>query len=696
MKRIFALDYGRGTMAGFYTDFGAKVISPRPIMDKDGEPSGFALMQDGTYRLGKQLYTMGAKDYRKAVSLHINIKEIPTGDDALQVEYAKAWRQKLLRDNPTLFNDGSEEVWIIGCPTGWRSRKVIDKYRSIFEEAGFSNPIIVPESNAAMMYAQQTHEFMDHMGKNTGVLCIDLGAYSADSTYVRPGSVSSYGGYVGASLIEKMILAMNLSGEFCEDSRNSPNLRQKVREKCQNDPMFRAYMLLHAKKLKESYFTDVVNGQDYSDIDCTEAVDIRLNDAAFDSVGVKFFELVANEKMISTITTERSIKDILGEEFDVLPEEVRNELGEKSWRKSLESFVIKTLEDCPEFAAIAKKDPSGEKANLILTGGASLMPLVMDVMMEVMPNTNIYKDSEPMSTIAKGLVYFGPEKIKAMEFAEQYMWILTHDIAGNVSDSEKHNDLLNSLASRAHDTLVYGFTFKKSEASVYELVEERDDMGVVFRTVDKMILSVVNAASDWGDGEINSDQIASRALEKFNSWFNGTSEDSLSAVHARTLQFVKEFFAVELNMAFLPLLERYKLGATMLTASDLTLEYADDLLKWWKSNYETVFKPQIEDENSFYSQLPNPSAGVLAQMNPFGKSRQEEYNNCLEVFKTRNLDWRDKARNAFTEVNDKPENYGPFKVNCMAELEKAMNSILKTKLGELIVEDSFDDENENQ
>ena len=148
-------------------------------------------------------------------------------------------------------------------------------------------------------------------------------------------------------------------------------------------------------------------------------------------------------------------------------------------------------------------------------------------------------------------------------------------------------------------------------------------------------------------------------------------------------------------MAFLPLLERYKLGATMLTASDLTLEYADDLLKWWKSNYETVFKPQIEDENSFYSQLPNPSAGVLAQMNPFGKSRQEEYNNCLEVFKTRNLDWRDKARNAFTEVNDKPENYGPFKVNCMAELEKAMNSILKTKLGELIVEDSFDDENEN-
>ena len=145
----------------------------------------------------------------------------------------------------------------------------------------------------------------------------------------------------------------------------------------------------------------------------------------------------------------------------------------------------------------------------------------------------------------------------------------------------------------------------------------------------------------------------------------------------------------------MPLLERYKLGTTMLTASDLTLEYADDLLKWWKSHYEKVFKPQIEDEHSFYSQLPNPSASVLAQINPFGKSRQDEYNNWLEVFKTRNLDWREKAREAFAEVNDKPENYGPFKVNCMGELGKAMNSILKTKLGELIVEDSFDDEDEN-
>ena len=41
-------------------------------MDKDGEPSGFALMQDGSYRLGKQLYTMGAKDYRNATAMHIN------------------------------------------------------------------------------------------------------------------------------------------------------------------------------------------------------------------------------------------------------------------------------------------------------------------------------------------------------------------------------------------------------------------------------------------------------------------------------------------------------------------------------------------------------------------------------------------------------------------------------------------------
>ena len=453
-------------------------------------------------------------------------------------------------------------------------------------------------------------------------------------------------------------------------------------------------MLLHAKKLKETYFTDVVNGQDYSDIDCTEGVDIRIKDATLDSVGVKLFQLIANERMVQAITMKRSVRDVLGEEFDTLPEEVRKDRGNKTWCESLREFVCKTLEACPELAKVAQ-GTSGDKAKVILTGGASLMQFVEDVMKEVMPHTSIYSDRTPMSTIAKGLVYFGPDKIKAMEFDDQFMWILTHDVEGKAVDSDKHNDLLNTLASRAHDTLVYGVTFKRTDTSTYEMIEERDDMGIVFRTVDKMILSVANAASDWGDGEINSEQIASRALDKFKAWFDGTSDDSMSAVHCRTLEFVKEFIATELNVAFMPLLERYKLGTTMLTASDLTLEYADDLLKWWKSHYEKVFKPQIEDEHSFYSQLPNPSASVLAQINPFGKSRQDEYNNWLEVFKTRNLDWREKAREAFAEVNDKPENYGPFKVNCMGELGKAMNSILKTKLGELIVEDSFDDEDEN-
>ena len=658
MKRIFALDYGRGTMAGFYTDFGAKVISPRPIMDKDGEPSGFALMQDGSYRLGKQLYTMGAKDYRNATAMHINIKELPTGDDSLQVEYARAWRQKLLRDNPTLFNDGSEEVWIIGCPTGWRSSKVIDKYRVIFEEAGFSNPIIVPESNAAMMYAQQTYEFMDRMDKNTGVLCIDLGAYSADSTYVRPGSVSSYGGYVGASLIEKMILEMNLSGEFCEDSRNSKDLRQKVREKCQSDPMFRTYMLLHAKKLKESYFTDVVNGQDYSDIDCTEAVDIRINDAALDAVGVKFFELVANDRMMRTITEGRSIKDVLGEEFDALPEEVRKELGNSSWRESLKSFVCKTLEVCPEFA-MAAKDTNGDKANLILTGGASLMPLVMDVMQEVMPNTNIYNDREPMSTIAKGLVYFGPEKIKAMEFDAEFQRLLSHNANGEVTDGS--DNVLNVIMSEAHDKL---------------------GLGIIGNTAGKMIGVVVEATRLWSNREFDSDKIIPTAIVEFKKWFDG----EMRTDYTKSEEDTKVFIAQELNKRFSALLNQYGIQGDLLAAPDIDLQYADRFLEVWGKFYDH-FQEMIAEENAIYSRLSNP--GAVGSF--FGTSRAQELSVIAEQLDARNEKWFEQVTKDLLELFNSKELYTPFAQECLFEMLKALNEAKKSKLGELVVEESFDD-----
>ena len=455
-----------------------------------------------------------------------------------------------------------------------------------------------------------------------------------------------------------MILEMNLSGEFCEDSRNSKDLRQTVREKCQSDSMFRTYMLLHAKKLKESYFTDVVNGQDYSDIDCTEAVDIRINDAALDSVGVKFFELVANDRMMRTITEGRSIKDVLGEEFDALPDEVRKELGNSSWRESLKSFVCKTLEVCPEFAAVAK-DINSDKANLILTGGASLMPLVMDVMQELMPNTNIYNDREPMSTIAKGLVYFGPEKIKAMEFDAEFQRLLSHNANGEVTDG--CDNVLNVIMSEAHDKL---------------------GLGIIGNTAGKMIGVVVEATRRWSNREFDSDKIIPTAIAEFKKWFDG----EMRTDYTKSEENTKVFIAQELNKRFSALLNQYGIQGDLLAAPDIDLQYADRFLEVWGKFYDH-FQEMIAEENAIYSRLSNP--GAVGSF--FGTSRAQELSVIAEQLDARNEKWFEQVTKDLLELFNSKELYTPFAQECLFEMLKALNEAKKSKLGELVVEESFDD-----
>lgn len=659
LKRIFALDYGRGTMAGFYVDYGAKDPTARPIMDKDGEPSGFARMTDGTCRVGNRMYSLGTRDLANVAEFHVNVKELPTGNDDLQVEYAKAWRDWLVEDNKALFSNDTEETWIIGCPTGWRKKSIIDKYRQIFEKAGFKNVIIVPESNAAMMFAQRRFEFVEKMDKKVGVLCMDLGAYSADSTYVRPGKVESYGGYVGASLIERMILRMNLEGEFCENARNKPELRQAFGELCESDAKFRTLMLLQAKKLKETYFTDSTNGQDYSDgIDCSLMIDLRIDNPEIERLGAKRFELVVNDEMIAAITRERSVKDVLGREFDTLPEEVRNELGDKTWDAALRVFIKNTLSICPEFAEAAQG--AGTKADLILTGGASLMPFVRDSIMAILPNVNLWFDREPMSTIAMGLAYFGPDKMKALEFDAEFQHILTHDENGNETDST--NSLLNVITSRAHDEL---------------------GIEMLATTVGKMTGSIVDAVGQWSSREIDSSSIIPNARAAFKAWFEG----GMVSDYHKKVEDTKEFIAAELNERFQPLFDRFKLAGSLLKASDIDLEYAENFLKWHKSNFQ-IFDEQIAEEDKIYSKLSNP--GLFGSI--FGTSREEEISAVADTLNKRNENWRDAVLKDLIDVFNSSDIYRPFLHECVYEIGKALATAKRTRLGELVVEESFDDD----
>jgi hypothetical protein len=681
--RIFALDYGRGTMAAFFIDQNANDINPKPLINKDGEPSGFIKLKDGSYRLGRQLYTLAARDYKNVEKYHLNIKELPDGNDELQVEYASAWRKRIINDpkNKALFNDGCEEVWIIGCPTGWRNRKVIEDYRAIFLKAGFPDVIIVPESNAAMMYAEQTFNFMDRIDKSAGILCIDLGAYSSDSTFVTPGKVESYGGYVGASLIERMILAKNLSGEFCEESVNSDEMRNLVVAKAKSDVKFRTLLLLHAKNLKEVYYKGIVDGQEYADgLNCTESVDLRFSpDEKMNSCG-RFFELVANDKMMHSIIEVESVRSVLGDEFDMLPDEVKSELGDKTWREALLSFVEKTLETCPRFAKAAT-GKGKDKARVILTGGASLMPFVLEVLMESMSGADIYTDRQPMSTIAMGLAYFGPDKLKARDFDNGFKRILECNSKGKKTSATDR--IVNVIASRSHDILGLGSVYIKDENGGYSLQETRCDVGIVYNTALRMRDCIYFALDKWKRRELNSDEIASDACAMFEQWF----DETMPELHKRGVEEAKAFVMGELNRIFNPLLHRHGMSGSLMKSDDLDLKYADEMLEWWRGRYE-IFKRLLNDKGEMLSRLPNPDACVSL----FGKSREDIYDSMRTEIEGIFDNWLNDLKCIFREDFDSPEVYGPFKRSCEKGIMQSLVRAKKTKLGELIVEESFDEE----
>ena len=667
MKRIFGLDYGRGTMAGFYIDEGAEVLDPHAIMDSHGEPSGFAVMDDGTTRLGKTMYTISDRDFPHVREFHVNVKGMPQGneeEDALQIQYARAWRERIIKKHPHLFNDGYEEYWFIGCPTGWRSKKVVDDYAKIFTAAGFKNVVIVPESNAAMMCAEKSFSFVKHVDKNVGVLCVDLGAYSADSTYVRPNeSVVSYGGYVGASLVEKMIVIENLKDEYRIDPRSyvTPKALEKIGEEYRRNEKFRTYILNHARDLKEQYYTKVADGATYNAFDFM--VQVPLPEYLQERTGAKLFTIYVNDLMTKAIIHDRSVKSVLGEEFDALPDEVRKEFGDKSWSACLEGFLERTLEICPDFATAARS--SEKKACLIVTGGASKMSFVEDIIYKVMPKATPYKDEDPMSTIAKGLVFFGPEKLKAMAFDKEFERLLTQDENGNPIKEDASNSVLNERLSRSHDEL--GLEF-------------------IADTVIKMVDSIVDAANGWANRQFDSDQIASQAYQAFASWFEG---DMVKEYNQKHVPNCKKHIVTNVNKLFEPLLEAYGFkedAKVILKESDLTLKYAECFLKDWKGFLED-FKGMILEENEIYSKFPNPGA-----FNLFSPSRKDILSSAADTLNERNRKWKEQCFETLMSYFNSPKVYGPFKMECLAEVLVALRTKKKSKLGELIVEESFDDD----
>ena len=444
MRKAFAADFGAGNTCLYCAKPDALVREASPLNTPGGEPSGYVKKKSGEIVLGLGLYGLQYHHLDQFESFRINLKALPTEESRKELTYYfHCWLEKMRKDYPEEFKNVDELYWFIGCPTGedWKKKETQELYRSIFEVAGFENVHIVPESNAALAFYQQSQRILDDYSENTKLLLIDQGAYSVDATNYSEGKVTSYGGYLGASLIERMIVHTVL---FTDEEKirlkkrmiNLPGTIEKARELYRQEGcrgQFYTYLLLQARKLKEEYFTAQQDNTLVANADIVRTLDFNVEDDPL--------SLFVNPVIMKSILEEIPVRDALKEEFDTLPKDVREEIGNKTWMQAFHDFL-----DC-----VDKKYPGlgkGENTIIMLTGGGSLMPCVADAVRAHYKKASVYCDKEAVSAIGKGMAYWAPDKIKALDFERAFVAFTERETVN------EEGDIVNSINKRLADSFL--------------------------------------------------------------------------------------------------------------------------------------------------------------------------------------------------------------------------------------------------
>lgn len=668
IRYVYGLDNGNGNLMAYRLDMR---IPPEkrvkePIVDKEGEPAGFAMTADGKMQLGRQLEGTDFSSFAACEIFPVNFKAIPTIENrAVMVQYLKAWLERMKKNCPSIEADGKNAVWLIGCPNGWKKKKFLDAYRDIFIEAGYAHPVIVSESNAAMMHFVTSNRDMEAESLQGGVMCVDVGAYSNDGTFVLPGKVVSEGSFAGAGIIDKMIVSANLYAEHmyrqAKKPYNDPKLTEAVCRRFETEPVFRSFLLLQGRWLKEQYFTRKNNntlptaGKDLT-------AQIYLDDyPAFD--GADIFTLFINTRMAEELTVQIPIRYALGDfSFSQLSKETREEIGNHTWKQCFENFLYRLADAFPEFKERAMAE-SGPKAVVMLTGGASQMDFVPVTIEEVFPNVRVCVDPTPTLSIAMGLMDFAPDKLRAMAFDQAFLDILEEKM---VVENGKEIYCVEEYWSEAYLKFC-------GDSIQYIAFYENEDM--------------VAAVNDWADYKYNSSMIGQKAGERFSEHFDkkilpGMVEDSKKA---------NAFLVDTINARFQDLLmETGFENPNLFADGELHLDFTGYVIE----KKMPVVKQHVLDiyanmQKNKFSQFPNLGRFDLFQQkrNAFLTGIAQEMNEILDKIAVDLLEYL-KAVFCNRDLSD------DFAQESFLRIYAELKQKKRTLLGDLIVEESYEDKEE--
>ncbi len=293
--------------------------------------------------------------------------------------------------------------FIIGCPSGW-DKADRDKYTELMNAAGLETIRAVPESRAALMSALE-QGYLSLQAARSSVLIIDIGSSTTDFTYCVDLNAEDVGhNILGSGLLDRLIFRRNLARQ---------KSRQKIEKLLNKFPCYEPIMEYWCREAKEQYF----NGDG-------QAVEIihRLPIA-----GGVLFEIGIDKTDAKAILQEK------------IPE-----LNGFSWPETFDYALKEAIEH------LGGRKPE----TVLLTGGASRLPLIAPACEKAFPNARIVKGAEPEFAIAKGLAWLGRFEYLYRSFTKKIEKLVGDGGAIHKKASEESKKLAGIIAPVLVDEMI--------------------------------------------------------------------------------------------------------------------------------------------------------------------------------------------------------------------------------------------------
>lgn len=326
---------------------------------------------NGEIVVGERAYTDALAD-RLSVRFKSRFSTDPASHDDL-VLFARG----VLADLYQSGSAGPDDCFVVGCPAGWSAASRA-RYRELLQSAGVPLPQVISESRAAFLYAKYARTVaLDVDVINQCALVVDIGSSTLDFAYIVDGRETGVGTFgennLGGGLLDAALLRRAVE--------RSPQ-RDLLRRVLAHSRSWHSYLEIQARRVKEEYFS-------------------RLHDEPA--------PVVRRQVRVCYDGVQRLTLTLDPQEAETLMQEPLEELDGRSFVSALK-----------EALAQAARLTSDEPPRLVLiTGGASRMPLFRELCQEAFEAAVVVSCPEPEFSIAKGLAYAGwiDENLRAFRAA---------------------------------------------------------------------------------------------------------------------------------------------------------------------------------------------------------------------------------------------------------------------------------------